>query len=120
MVLPGKRKHYAGECSNCGQEFESDSRPQRDEDGRPDYDFRTTPCAGCGKPLCEHCKENGQAFTCADDRLRCGSCAAECDVCKEHHPHAELKDMTECGTGRKVKICTVCIETEEDRNRWLR
>ncbi len=65
-------KHFAGRCLTCGAEYESDSRPQADEDGMPDYGVATQPCVGCGVELCEACGQHRCEYCGA---LLCPACA---------------------------------------------
>jgi len=116
MVLPGRPKYYAGECDNCGQEFESDYRPERDEDGRPDYSrIYTGSCADCGAGLCDYCRENGAAHLCADGKLRCVKCAVQCIVCGEWFAVKETKPDFDRETGELLgRVCAYCIEQAEE------
>ncbi len=113
MVLP-ERKYDAGTCVNCGTQFQSSFRPQRDEDGHPDCHIYTGSCADCSESLCDYCRENGAAHICADGKTRCAKCAAKCDLCGEWHARAEVKDYTDHATGAKILACVGCIESQRE------
>ncbi|HOL73610.1 MAG TPA: hypothetical protein PKW45_19335 [Bryobacteraceae bacterium] len=116
MVIPGPPKYFAGECATCGQELESDYRPERDEDGRPDYSrIYTGSCADCGTAICDYCRENGAAHICEDGELRCVECAVQCIVCKEWFTESETKPDFDRKTGEPLgRVCLSCIEQAEE------